>query len=73
MHGAHGRFKILAVALLLAAIVLPDQLKAQDLEPRRWGHLPTGVTVVGVGYAYTENHGYNCRYQQLRCQCPLHF
>ena len=40
--------------MLFAAIVLPNQAKAQDLEPRRWGHLPTGMTVVGVGYAYTD-------------------
>jgi hypothetical protein len=42
----------------LAAVVLPNQVKAQDLEPRRWGHLPTGMTVVGVGYAYTDSFVY---------------
>ncbi len=25
-----------------------------DLEPRLWSHLPTGQSIVGSGYAYTE-------------------
>jgi hypothetical protein len=29
-------------------------LQAQDLEPRRWSHLPTGINVIGAGYGYTE-------------------
>ena len=27
---------------------------AQDLEPRRWTHLPVGTNVLGVGYAYAK-------------------
>ena len=27
---------------------------AQELEPRRWSHLPTGANFVGAGYAYTK-------------------
>lgn len=27
---------------------------AQDLEPRRWTHLPLGTNVLGVGYVFTE-------------------
>lgn len=27
---------------------------AQDLEPRRWSHLPTGINVIGVGYGFKE-------------------
>ena len=27
---------------------------AEDLEPRRWNHLPTGLHVFGAGYAYTD-------------------
>ena len=27
---------------------------AQDTEPRRWAHLPTGVNVVGMGYGYID-------------------
>jgi hypothetical protein len=28
---------------------------AQQLEPRRWTHLPVGANFAGVGYAYTES------------------
>ena len=38
--------------LLLAATALP--LTAQELEPRRWTHLPSGFHVFGAGAAYTE-------------------
>ena len=58
MTSVLGRFKILAAVMLLAAFVLPNQVKAQDLEPRRWSHLPTGMTIVGVGYAYTDSFVY---------------
>jgi hypothetical protein len=44
----------LIVILLLISLGLPGQVSAQDLEPRRWNHLPTGLNLVGVGYAYTE-------------------
>jgi hypothetical protein len=27
---------------------------AQDLEPRRWSHLPTGTNVIGMGAAWTD-------------------
>ena len=27
---------------------------AQELEPRRWSHLPTGKNFVGGGYSYTK-------------------
>jgi hypothetical protein len=27
---------------------------ALDLEPGRWNHLPVGINVAGIGYAYTE-------------------
>ena len=51
-------FKILSMVLPLIAFLLPGQAKAQDLEPRRWGHLPSGMTIVGVGYAYTDSFVY---------------
>ena len=51
-------FRILAVVMLLAAFALPKQVKAQDLEPRRWAHLPSGMTIVGAGYAYTDSFVY---------------
>ena len=43
---------ILAGLLLLAATAHP--VTAQQLEPRRWTHLPTGFHVLGGGFAYTE-------------------
>jgi len=30
------------------------QAAAQDLEPRRWTHLPVGTNIAGVGYGYTS-------------------
>ena len=48
----------LMAVLLLVALALPGLAKAQDLEPRRWGHLPSGMTIVGVGYAYTDSFVY---------------
>jgi hypothetical protein len=38
--------------LLLFALLSP--CRAQELEPRRWSHLPTGTHMAGVGYAYTS-------------------
>ena len=39
-----------ACLLLLAGVAV-----AQELEPRRWSHLPVGANFLGVGYAYTES------------------
>ena len=33
---------------------LPSLCLAQELEPRRWSHLPTGTNFAGGGYAYTK-------------------
>jgi hypothetical protein len=46
--------RILTLILLLVSSGLAEQVSAQDLEPRRWSHLPIGQTIVGVGYGYTE-------------------
>ena len=40
--------------VLLALICVPSISLAQDLEPRRWTHLPIGTDILGVGYAYTS-------------------
>lgn len=48
----------LMVVLLLVALAFPEQAKAQDLEPRRWSHLPSGMKVVSLGYAYTDSFVY---------------
>jgi len=44
----------LLIFLLLTGFGLPESVSAQDLEPRRWSHLPIGQNIVGVGYVYTE-------------------
>ena len=38
--------------LVLLILALPCH--AQDIEPRRWSHLPLGGNFAGVAYAYTE-------------------
>jgi hypothetical protein len=40
---------VLACVLLLGEIAI-----AQELEPRRWSHLPVGANFAGVGYAYSD-------------------
>jgi len=42
---------ILAVYLSLG---IAGQLQAQDLEPRRWSHLPVGINIVGVATGWTD-------------------
>lgn len=42
------------VAFFAAALVFPAGLSAQDLEPRRWGHLPLGANFAGLGYIRTD-------------------
>jgi len=47
-----GTCFILATLFCLAA----SECLAQDLEPRRWSHLPTGINVVGVGTGGTDGN-----------------
>jgi hypothetical protein len=42
------------VTAILAALACAAGLFAQELEPRRWGHLPTGANFAGLGYIRTE-------------------
>ena len=39
---------------LLLVLALAPVVEAQELEPRRWTHLPTGTNFHGGGYAYTD-------------------
>jgi len=39
--------------VLLPLVCAPSLCFAQDLEPRRWTHLPTGTDILGVNYAFT--------------------
>jgi hypothetical protein len=40
------------VLLALAMVMLNGQIQAQDLEPRRWTHIPTDVSFPGAGTGY---------------------
>lgn len=42
------------MAFCAASLVLSGTLSAQDLEPRRWGHLPLGANFAGLGYIRTD-------------------
>ena len=54
MNGSAGTITSFIVILLFFSLGLSGQANAQDLEPRRWSHLPAGQNIVGVGYVYTE-------------------
>ena len=43
----------LQYALALAFLLLARLCQCQDIEPRRWSHLPIGGNFGGVAYAYT--------------------
>jgi len=44
----------LRFAVALAVLLLPQFADAQDIDPRRWSHLPIGGNFAGVAYAYTS-------------------
>jgi hypothetical protein len=50
-HAATGKR---GVTVLLALLAFAEELSAQELEPRRWGHLPLGANFAGIGYIRTE-------------------
>ncbi len=39
---------------VLLVLLLTDPVIAQDIEPRRWTHLPVGMNVLGAGGIYTD-------------------
>jgi len=44
-------------ALFVAGVILSGEGRAafaQEMEPRRWTHLPVGTSIAGVGYVYTD-------------------
>lgn len=53
-----GVLKGLLAVWLLTSLGLSEPASAQDLEPRRWSHLPIGQNIVGLGYSYTEANIY---------------
>ncbi len=40
---------------LAAALSSAAPCHSQELDPRRWSHLPTGLNFAGIGYAYSES------------------
>lgn len=46
--------KLPRLLALLALLAVPGVSLAQDVEPRRWTHLPVGLDVVGAAYVYTN-------------------
>ncbi len=48
----------LCSALSLAVLLLARLCQAQDIEPRRWSHLPIGANFGGLAYAYTTGDIY---------------
>lgn len=49
-----GKNRLLAACLLLFFATDSSSLQAQDLEPRRWSHLPIGLNVFGIAGASTS-------------------
>jgi hypothetical protein len=47
-----NRLRIVSILLLLLLWV--DAASAQDLEPRRWSQMPTGLNFAGIGYGYVD-------------------
>ena len=45
---------LVIVLSCLAIATLALSARAQQLEPRRWGHLPDGAQFLGIGYLYTD-------------------
>jgi hypothetical protein len=43
---------------LLAVLLLAQPCFGQDIEPRRWSHVPVGANFAGLGYAYTTGDIY---------------
>jgi hypothetical protein len=41
------------ILLFIALVSIGDELLCQELEPRRWSHLPSGINFIGLGTAYT--------------------
>ena len=45
---------LLRLTAVLACLALGGVSFAQDVEPRRWTHLPVGLNVIGAGYVHTD-------------------
>ena len=58
MVGSVALIRILLSAAIFVFYVLPASVSAQDLEPRRWNHIPSDLYILGVAYAYTDANVY---------------
>jgi hypothetical protein len=56
--GMTSRRKGSWIVMAMMLCLLAGECLAQDLEPRRWSHLPTGLNVVGVGAGRTDGDIY---------------
>jgi len=45
---------IALAALALGVLLLARPCRAQDIEPRRWSHIPIGANFIGGAYAYSS-------------------
>jgi hypothetical protein len=50
----NGQILATFAVLLVFQLLLQGEVQAQDLEPRRWSHLPMGLNVIGVGSGWTD-------------------
>lgn len=51
-------FSLQRAAWILALVMAGGFARAQDIEPRRWSHIPIGANFVGAAYAYTAGDIY---------------
>lgn len=56
-HGRNGPI-VLLHTLAIACCLVTTPVNAQDLEPRRWSHLPVGMNTLAVGYAGMDQEIY---------------
>lgn len=54
MNSPFSKSALFRATLLLLLSCCSFQLQAQDLEPRRWSHLPIDLNVVGLGGGWTS-------------------
>lgn len=48
----------LRIATVLVFLLMSLAARGQDIEPRRWSHIPIGANFAGLGYAYTRGDIY---------------
>ena len=51
---AFARSHLFALLGITALLCASAELFAQDIEPRRWTQMPTGLNFIGIGAHYTQ-------------------